>query len=207
MVGVRSRHFIDVPEALERVRSGDMVVIWDDSGKEGEGDIMVAAERAGVAVVTFMARFGGGLVCLASGLKRLADLDIQRLVSRYRLGDTPFYEPIDYRRCKTGISAGDRALTIEKFLDGHSVSADFERPGHVITLGARDGGLLERTGHTEASVDLARMAGMSSAAVICEVMNANGSMADMPDLLEFSGIFQVPLVSLGGIKQARLAGL
>src|SRR2546428_13844703 len=179
--------FTDVPSAIEEIRSGRMIVIVDDEDRENEGDLMLAAEKVTPEAINFMAKYGRGLVCLTLTEERLDHLRIGPMstenTSNY---GTAFCEAIDAREgVTTGISAFDRARTIEVAIDPATRPSDLARPGHVFPLRARKGGVLVRAGQTEASVDLARLAGLLPAGVICEIMRDDGTMARVPDLIEF----------------------
>src|SRR5215469_11079472 len=177
--------FTDVPTAIEEIRAGRMIVVVDDEDRENEGDLTMAAEKVTPEAINFMAKFGRGLICLAMTPERL---DYLRIGPMTRENTSPygtaFYESVEAREgVTTGISAHDRARTIQVAIDPASRAADLVRPGHVFPLAARKGGVLVRAGQTEASVDLARMAGMVPAGVICEIMNEDGTMARVPDLI------------------------
>jgi len=179
--------FATVPEILEDLRRGRLVVLVDDAGRENEGDLLVAAEMATPEAINFMARFGRGLICLALTNEQADRLDLPPMTDRNTapLG-TAFTVSIDAREgTTTGISAADRSTTILKVMGDDAVAGDFVRPGHVFPLRARDGGTLVRAGQTEGAVDLARLAGLKPAGVICEIMKDDGTMARMPDLIEF----------------------
>jgi 3,4-dihydroxy 2-butanone 4-phosphate synthase/GTP cyclohydrolase II len=176
--------FTDVPDAIEEMRAGRMIVIVDDEDRENEGDLTLAAEKVTPEAINFMAKYGRGLVCLAMTEERLEHLNIGPMTaentSQY---GTAFCEAIDARQgVTTGISAYDRARTIQMAIDPATKPSDLARPGHVFPLRARKGGVLVRAGQTEASVDLARLAGMVPAGIICEIMKDDGSMARVPDL-------------------------
>src|SRR5579863_4994577 len=179
--------FTDVPDALEEIRAGRMIVVVDDEDRENEGDLTLAAEKVTPEAINFMAKYGRGLVCLAMTEERLDHLRIGPMTaentSQY---GTAFCEAIDARQgVTTGISAYDRARTIQVAIDPATKPSDLARPGHVFPLEARKGGVLVRAGQTEAAVDLARMAGLIPAGVICEIMRDDGTMARVPDLIEF----------------------
>src|SRR3954471_18538924 len=171
--------FTDVPDAIEEIRAGRMIVVVDDEDRENEGDLTLAAEKVTPEAINFMARHGRGLVCLAMTEERLDHMRIGNMTaentSQY---GTAFCEAIDARDgVTTGISAHDRARTIHVAIDPKSRPGDLVRPGHMFPLRARKGGVLVRAGQTEASVDLARLAGMIPAGVICEIMNEDGTMS------------------------------
>ena len=182
-----NKNFATVPEAVAEIRAGRMVVVVDDEDRENEGDLTLAAEFVSPEAINFMARFGRGLICLTLTEERADYLRLgpmtQENTSRF---GTAFTETIEAREgVTTGISAADRAHTIRVAIDPRSTANDLARPGHVFPLRARKGGVLVRAGQTEASVDLARMAGLISAGVICEIMNEDGTMARVPDLVKF----------------------
>lgn len=175
-------------EAIAAILRGKMVVVVDDENRENEGDLIIAAEKCDADAVNFMAMEGRGLICLSMEIAMLEKLDIHEMVPRNTsLHETAFMVSIDAASgVSTGISAQDRARTIAVAIDPSSKSSDLARPGHIFPLAAKSGGVLSRTGHTEAAVDLARLAGLKPAGVICEIMNPDGSMARFPQLLEFS---------------------
>src|SRR5580693_3341462 len=183
----RNTVFATVEEAVEEIRQGRMIVLVDDEDRENEGDLTMAAEKITPEAINFMAKFGRGLICLALSEQRCDVLDLKPISPRNTsMFGTPFCEPIDaLRGTTTGTSAWDRATTILTATDPHTKPEDLARPGHVYTLRARAGGVLVRAGQTEASVDLARIAGLDPSGVICEIMNDDGSMARMPELREF----------------------
>ncbi len=175
-------------EALEAIGRGEMIIVVDDENRENEGDIVVAAEKCSAREINFMAREARGLICLAMTRESLDRLEIGEMVTRNTaLHSTAFMVSIDAARgVSTGISAADRAKTIEVAIGDGSRPEDLARPGHIFPLCAREGGVLRRTGHTEAAVDLARLSGLRPAGVLCEVMNDDGTMARLPQLWEFA---------------------
>jgi 3,4-dihydroxy 2-butanone 4-phosphate synthase/GTP cyclohydrolase II len=179
--------FDPIPDVIKDIRAGKMVVVTDDADRENEGDIVMAAEKATPASVNFMARFARGLVCAPVTEARAAQLGLQRMVAHNReMYQTDFTVSVDAAKgITTGISAKDRAATIRLLASSKSLPGDLVQPGHIFPLQARTGGVLRRAGHTEASVDLARMAGLDPSAVICEILNEDGSMARLPDLMKF----------------------
>ena len=198
--------FISVPEALDEVRAGRQIVIVDDEDRENEGDLMIAAEHTTPEAINFMATHGRGLICLAMTGERLDHLRVPLMTKRNTspLG-TAFCESIDAAQgVTTGISAADRAHTILTTIDPASGPADLTRPGHIPPLRARKGGVLVRGGQTEASVDLARLAGLIPAGVICEIMNADGSMARVPQLLEFCERHGLKMLTVADLIRYRL---
>ncbi len=195
-----------VEEALAAVRDGRMIVIVDDVDRENEGDLMVAAEKVTPEAVNFMARHGRGLVCLPLTRERLEALQLPLMVqdntARFQ---TAFTVSVDAKEgITTGISAYDRARTIRVAIDPASRPADLARPGHIFPLQAKEGGVLARAGQTEASVDLARLAGLVPAGVICEIMNEDGTMARMPELERLRGEFGLPILTIADLIQYRM---
>ena len=202
-----SSPFCDVPAALEAIRAGRMIVVVDDEDRENEGDLTLAAEKVTPEAINFMARHGRGLVCLAMTEERLQHLRIGPMTaentSQY---GTAFCEAIDAREgVTTGISAYDRARTIKVAIDPATRPADLARPGHVFPLRARKGGVLVRAGQTEAAVDLARLAGLIPAGIICEIMKDDGSMARVPDLIEFCRIHDLKMLTVAELIRYRMA--
>ncbi|HXM63345.1 MAG TPA: 3,4-dihydroxy-2-butanone-4-phosphate synthase [Terriglobales bacterium] len=198
--------FTDVPTAIEEIRSGRMVVVVDDEDRENEGDLTLAAEKVTPESINFMAKYGRGLVCLAMTEERLDHLRIGPMsienTSNY---GTAFCEAIDARDgVTTGISAYDRARTIKVAIDPATRPSDLARPGHIFPLQARKGGVLVRAGQTEASVDLARMAGMIPAGVICEIMRDDGTMARIPDLIEFCKTHDMKMLTVAELIRYRM---
>jgi 3,4-dihydroxy 2-butanone 4-phosphate synthase/GTP cyclohydrolase II len=198
--------FASIPAALEDVRAGRLVVVVDDEDRENEGDLTIAAEKVTPEVINFMATHGRGLVCLALTGERCDQLRLP-LMSPLNTSNfgTAFCESIDAREgVTTGISAADRTCTILKAIDAACRPGDLARPGHVFPLRAREGGVLVRAGQTEASVDLARMAGLSPAGVICEIMNPDGTMARVPQLKEFCVVHGLKMISVAELIRHRM---
>jgi 3,4-dihydroxy 2-butanone 4-phosphate synthase/GTP cyclohydrolase II len=197
-----------VPEAIEDIRAGRMVILVDDEDRENEGDLCMAAELVTPEAINFMARYGRGLICLPLTEERLRELRLSMMVPEHENNSgygTAFTISIEARSgVTTGISAADRARTIQVAIDDETRPADLARPGHVFPLRAREGGVLRRTGQTEGSVDLARMAGLKPAGVICEVMNDDGSMARMPDLVKFAREHGIKIVTIADMIAYRL---
>jgi 3,4-dihydroxy 2-butanone 4-phosphate synthase / GTP cyclohydrolase II len=195
------RDFATIEEALEDIRSGRMVVVCDAEDRENEGDLTLAAQFATPENINFMAREGRGLICLALTSERCEELGLHLMAAKNESAfETAFTVSVEAREgVTTGISAHDRARTIQVAIDPRSKPEDLVQPGHVFPLKAREGGVLERTGQTEAGVDLARLAGLIPAAVICEIMNEDGSMARVPDL--------IPYCKRHGIKMVTVADL
>src|SRR5215472_13509775 len=199
--------FTDVPEAIAEIRAGRMIVVVDDEDRENEGDLTLAAEKVTPEAINFMAKYGRGLICLAMTEERLAHLNIGPMTaentSQY---GTAFCEAIDARQgVTTGISAFDRARTIQVALDPSTKPSDLARPGHVFPLRARKGGVLVRAGQTEAAVDLARLAGLVPAGIICEIMKDDGSMARVPDLTEFCREHKIRMLTVAELIRYRMA--
>jgi 3,4-dihydroxy 2-butanone 4-phosphate synthase/GTP cyclohydrolase II len=203
-----SSPFTDVKNALAELRAGRMVIIVDDEDRENEGDLMLAAERVTPEAINFMATYGRGLVCLTLPGERLEHLglDLMTAQNTSQFG-TAFTESIDAvgRGVTTGISAYDRAQTILAAVDPATRPQDLARPGHIFPLRARKGGVLVRAGQTEASVDLARLAGLVPAGVICEIMNENGSMARVPDLVKFCQEHHLKMLTVAEVIRYRMA--
>jgi 3,4-dihydroxy 2-butanone 4-phosphate synthase/GTP cyclohydrolase II len=198
--------FSDVPTAIEEIRVGHMVVVVDDEDRENEGDLTIAAEKITPEVINFMAKFGRGLVCLAMTEERLDHLRIGPMTAENTSNyGTAFCEAIDARDgVTTGISAYDRARTIAVAIDPATRPADLARPGHIFPLRARKGGVLVRAGQTEASVDLARLAGLVPAGVICEIMRDDGTMARIPDLIEFCKEHSLKMLTVAELIRYRM---
>ena len=201
-----SGQFTSMESAIEAVRQGKLVIVADDERRENEGDLIIAAEKVTPEAINFMAKFGRGLICVALEADRLARLGLARMVP-HTGGDiyrTAFMESVDARHgITTGISAHDRAHTVRVLMDNHSTAADLVRPGHMFPLEAVSGGVLKRPGHTEAAVDLARIAGLKPAGVICEVLRDDGTMARLPDLFDFARTHNVPMISVSAIATYR----
>jgi 3,4-dihydroxy 2-butanone 4-phosphate synthase/GTP cyclohydrolase II len=198
--------FADVMDAIEAMKAGKMVVVVDDEDRENEGDLTLAAEFVTAEAINFMAKFGRGLICLTLTEERADYLRLGPMTqdNTSRFG-TAFTESIEAREgVTTGISAADRAHTIRVAIDPASTAQDLARPGHVFPLRARKGGVLVRAGQTEASVDMARMAGLVSAGVICEIMNDDGSMARVPDLIKFCELHDLLMVTVADLIRYRL---
>lgn len=198
--------FTDVPGALNEIRSGRMVVVVDDEDRENEGDLTLAAEFVTPEAINFMARYGRGLICLAITEERADHLRLfpmtQQNSSRF---GTAFTETIEAREgVTTGISAADRSHTIRTAIDPTSTAHDLVRPGHIFPLRARQGGVLVRAGQTEASVDLARLAGLNPSGIICEIMNDDGTMARVPDLIEFCKEHGMLMLTVAELIRYRL---
>ncbi|HET6344689.1 MAG TPA: 3,4-dihydroxy-2-butanone-4-phosphate synthase, partial [Myxococcota bacterium] len=199
--------FDSLQRALVDIRAGRMVILVDDEDRENEGDLCMAAECVTPEAINFMAKYGRGLICLTLTEERLRELQIPMMVAdNTSIYGTAFTVSIEARHgVSTGISAADRAHTILTAVNPRSRPDDLVRPGHVFPLRARRGGVLVRTGQTEGSVDLARMAGLQPAGVICEIMNDDGTMARMADLERFAREHDLQVISIADIIQYRLA--
>lgn len=196
--------FNTIEEAIADIRLGKMVVVVDDKCRENEGDLIMAAEAITPQAVNFMAKFGGGLICMPIIKERLDELNIGIMVNENTDSHkTAFTVSVDASETSTGISAQDRALTIGKIIDPTAVPKDFNRPGHVFPLEYKKGGVLVRAGHTEAAVDLARMAGFYPAGVICEIMNEDGTMARVPELKEYIKKHDLKLITIADLIDFR----
>jgi len=198
--------FTDVPSAIADIHAGRMVVVVDDEDRENEGDLTLGAEKVTPEAINFMAKYGRGLVCLAMTEERLDHLRIGPMTAENTSNyGTAFCEAIDAREgVTTGISAYDRAHTIQVAVDPSTRPSDLARPGHVFPLRARKGGVLVRAGQTEASVDLARLAGLVPAGVICEIMRDDGTMARVPDLIEFCCEHELKILTVAELIRYRM---
>ena len=200
------KEFSTIEEAIEDVRQGKMIVIVDDEDRENEGDLMIAAEKATPELINFMARFGRGLICLTLTEKRTRELGLSMMVDDNQSAfETPFTVSIDARDgISTGISAADRAHTIKVAIDSETFKNDLVKPGHIFPLRAKDGGVLVRMGQTEASVDIARIAGLNPYGVICEIMNDDGTMARVSNLTEFIKEHDLKMITTKDLAEYRL---
>ncbi len=197
--------FDTVEEAVEAIARGEIVVVVDDEDRENEGDLIMAAEHATAEKIAFFVRHTSGLICVPMTGDRLDELDIPLMVSHNTEAQrTAFTYSVDFRHgTSTGISAADRAATIQALIDPACRPADLARPGHIFPLRYADGGVLKRAGHTEAAVDLARMAGLYPAGVLCEIVNEDGTMARVPDLLEFREEHGLKMISIAELIRHR----
>ena len=200
------KEFSTIVEAIEDVLQGKMIVIVDDEDRENEGDLMIAAEKATPELINFMARFGRGLIWLTLTEERTKELGLSMMVEDNQSAfETPFTVSIDARQgVSTGISAADRAHTIKVAIDSLTVKEDLVKPGHIFPLRAKDGGVLVRMGQTEASVDIARIAGLNPYGVICEIMNEDGTMARVPQLTEFVEEHDLKMITVKDLAEYRL---
>jgi 3,4-dihydroxy 2-butanone 4-phosphate synthase/GTP cyclohydrolase II len=196
--------FNTIPEALSAIQNGEMIIVVDEPDRENEGDLIMSAEKVTAERINFMAKYGRGLICLPTCSERLAELELYPMVaSNTEQMQTAFTVTIDAKEVKTGISAQERAYTIQKFVDANAVPSDFVRPGHIFPLEAKPGGVLRRAGHTEATVDLVRMAGLYPAGVLCEILNEDGSMARVPELMVFAAQHQLKIITIADLIAYR----
>ena len=202
----RSSHFASIEQAVDAIRAGKMIIVVDDEDRENEGDLTIAAEKITPEAVNFMARHGRGLICLPMTPERLDALDVPLMVSQNSSRfDTAFCVSIEAKATtSTGISAGDRAATVLAAIDPATRPSDLARPGHTFPLRARSGGVLVRAGQTEAAVDLARIAGLYPAGVICEVMNEDGTMARVPELRRFAKRHGLLIITIADLIKYRI---
>jgi 3,4-dihydroxy 2-butanone 4-phosphate synthase/GTP cyclohydrolase II len=196
-----------IAEAVADIRAGKVVIVVDDANRENEGDFITAAENATPEVVNFMATHGRGLICVPITEERCDELNLEMMVQRNTSShETPFTVSVDLigHGTTTGISASDRSKTIMALVDKNTKPEDLGRPGHIFPLRARKGGVLRRTGHTEATIDLARLAGFKPAGVLVEIMNADGTMARLPDLMKIAEKFSLKIISIEDLIAYRL---
>ena len=196
--------FNTIPEAVKAIRNGEMIIVTDDPDRENEGDLIMAAEKVTPDAINFMTKYGRGLICLPATAARLAELNLPLMVSENtaRL-HTAFTVTIDAKDVSTGVSAYERAHTIRKFVEPQTTPEDFVRPGHIFPLQAMDGGVLRRAGHTEATVDLALLAGLYPAGVLCEILNEDGTMARMPELLKLAPKHGLKIITIADLIAYR----
>ncbi len=196
-----------IEEAIEDIRLGKLVIVVDDEDRENEGDFICAAETITPETINFMATYGRGLICTPIIEQRAKELELDMMVSsNTALHETAFTVSIDLigKGCSTGISAYDRATGIKAMVDSNTKAADFARPGHIFPLIAKSGGVLRRTGHTEASIDLARLAGYYPAGVLVEILNEDGTMARMPDLVKIAKRFDLKIIAIKDLVEYRM---
>lgn len=196
-----------IAEAIEDIKNGKLIIVVDDEDRENEGDFVTAARNVTPEVINFMSKYGRGLICAPITEARAAALELNLMVENNTvLHQTPFTVSVDLigHGCTTGISAHDRAKTVQALIDPATRPGDLGRPGHIFPLRAKDGGVLRRTGHTEATVDLARLAGMEPAGVLVEIMNEDGTMARLPELLELARKYDMKIISIKDLIAYRL---
>ena len=192
--------FSRVRQAIKAFTDRRFVIIFSEN--ENEADLAIPAQEITAGAILFMARVASGLLCLALPKARLKELDIDALPSRYRATDTPFYSPVDAKEVeKSGISPRDRAVTIRKVIDPSTRPEDLARPGHVALLGAHPDGLIGRNGHTEAVVELCRLAGLYPGGVLCELVSDNGEMMTARELKALARKFKIPIVTVGALAK------
>lgn len=192
--------FSAIEEAIQDIKDGKMIVVVDDEDRENEGDLVMAAEKADAAAINFMAKYGRGLICVPMTGERLDELELEAMVQHNTDShETAFTVSVDWENTTTGISAHERAETIKALLDPKTGPGDLRRPGHIFPLRAKKGGVLRRAGHTEAAVDLARLAGRYPAGVICEIMSEDGTMARVPELMEFVKEHNLSIVTIADL--------
>ena len=198
--------FNDIEDAVADIRAGKIIIVIDDEDRENEGDLVMAAEKVTGEAINFMATYGKGLICTPMEEEILKELQINSMVENNTDNhETAFTVSVDYKDTTTGISAYERALTISKLLENGVKPEDFRRPGHVFPLAAKKNGVLERTGHTEASVDLAKLAGLKGAGVICEVMKEDGHMARTEDLIKMAKEHNLKIITVKSLLEYRKA--
>lgn len=198
------KDFNTIDEAITDIIAGKMVIVVDDEQRENEGDLIMAAEKTNPEHINFMAKQAGGLICTPMTEDRLRALRIGKMVENNTDShQTAFTVSVDSILTTTGISAQERALTIQKLIHPLTQSSDLKRPGHIFPLEAKQGGVLERAGHTEAAVDLAKLAGLYPAGVICEIMNEDGSMARVPDLIKYKEKHELKLITIAALIEYR----
>ncbi len=200
------REFNSVDEAIAEIKTGKIVIVVDDNDRENEGDFVCAAEFVDAGVINFLARYGRGIICAPLTTSRAKDLGLELMVeSNTSLHETPFTVSVDYiHGTSTGVSASDRAVTVRAFADANTKPADLARPGHIFPLRALEGGVLRRAGHTEAVVDLCKLAGLYPAGVLCEIMNDDGTMARVPELMRIAKQFTLKIITVKDLIEYRL---
>jgi 3,4-dihydroxy 2-butanone 4-phosphate synthase/GTP cyclohydrolase II len=198
--------FSRIEEAVDAIRDGRMVIVVDDEDRENEGDLTIAAEKISPEAINFMAKYGRGLICVSLTPERLDELEIPLMVTQNTARfDTAFCVPVEAKgRTTTGISAADRAATVQALIDPATRPADLARPGHMFPLRARPGGVMVRAGQTEAAVDLSRIAGLYPGGVICEIMNDDGTMARVPELTRFARKHRLPMITIADLIKYRI---
>jgi len=201
----KEKKFDKITDAVEDLKQGKIIIVVDDEDRENEGDFIMLADKTNPEDINFMAKYGRGLICVAMTQERLQELDIPPMVGRNTaLMGTAFTVSVDLKfDITTGISAGDRARTIRGLIDANARASDFARPGHIFPIAAEEGGVLKRAGHTEAVVDLTRIAKSTPAGVLCEIMNDNGEMARVPELLEIAQKYKKRIITVRDLIRYR----
>ncbi|MEN8137663.1 MAG: 3,4-dihydroxy-2-butanone-4-phosphate synthase [Bacteroidota bacterium] len=203
----KERKLNTIAEAIEDIKAGKTIIVVDDEDRENEGDFVAAAENITPEIINFMATHGRGLICMPITENRVEELELNMMVTNNTdPKETGFTVSVDLlgHGVTTGISASDRALTVKSLVDENTKPSDLSRPGHIFPLKAKNGGVLRRTGHTEAAIDFARLAGLKPAGVICEIMNEDGTMARVPQLLEVADRFNLKMVSIEDLVAYRM---
>ena len=196
-----------ISEAIEDIKNGKLVIVVDDEDRENEGDFITSAKNVTPEIINFMSKNGRGLICMPISEKRCDELHLNLMVNKNTaLHATPFTVSVDLlgHGCTTGISAHDRAKTVKAIIDPETIPEDLGRPGHIFPLRAMNGGVLRRTGHTEATIDLAKLAGHGEAGVLVEIMNEDGTMARLPELREIADKHDLKLISIKDLIAYRL---
>ena len=197
--------FNTIPEGIESIRQGEILVVVDDPDRENEGDLVMAAEKATPEAINFMAKYGRGMICLPATSQRLKELELFEMVSdNTSKMSTAFTVTIDAKEVKTGISAQERSMTIQQFINPKASADDFLRPGHIFPLKATEGGVLRRAGHTEAAIDLCKLADLQPAGVICEILSEDGTMARAPELMTFAKQHKLKIITIEDLIAYRL---
>ncbi len=195
--------FNTIEEAIEDIRRGKIIIVVDDEDRENEGDFIMAADRVTPEAINFMATYGRGLICTPITRKRAQELELPLMVNSNDVHETAFTVSVDSKSAGTGISCSDRSITILDIVKESTKPSDLNRPGHIFPLIAKDGGVLERNGHTEAAVDLARLAGCVPAGVICEIMNEDGTMARTQDLFKLAIRHNMKFITIADLIKYR----
>ena len=197
--------FNSIEEAIEDIKAGKMIVVVDDEDRENEGDLLMAAEKATAEDINFMATYGRGLICTPMIKERLEELKLDQMVDNNTDNhDTAFTVSVDYKETETGISAFERAQTIDALIDEDTSPQDLNKPGHIFPLAAKEGGVLRRAGHTEAAVDLADLAGLKPSGVICEIMSEDGTMARGDELIKFTKEHNLKIITIADLIEYRM---
>ena len=195
--------FNTIEEAIEDIRDGKIIIVIDDEDRENEGDLLMAAEKVTAEAINFMATYGRGLICMPIEEKRAKKLNLHPMVEKNTDNHgTAFTVAVDYIETTTGISAQERALTIKKILESN-IGTDFRRPGHIFPLIAKEDGVLKRVGHTEAAIDISKLAGLQPAGVICEIMSEDGTMARTPELIKFAKKHNLKIITIADLVEYR----